>query len=319
MHGAATFLVALALVPVTSDATVSRARYLMGTVCEAARPARPAASVAQGSPDTAVANDDLVDAELELAFAEAKRIENFLSTWIDDSELSRVNRGEVQPSGELRELLAIALDWSKKTNGAFDPRIKRLIDVWKTREEGALPSRAEIAAAKVHGAFEEGAFGKGYALDRMLAKLSWPEAMLDFGGQLLVRGTMTVTIADPAERQKPVLELELTNASLSTSSGSEKTFVVDGRRFSHILDPRTGEALPPRGSVSVIADDALTADILSTALYVMGEDYGLRWADAHGVSAIFINPSHHVRLSKPARERVRGLRLLDRHFTQQKD
>ena len=141
------------------------------------------------------------------------------------------------------------------------------------------------------------------------------DAMIDFGGQIIVRGALDVTVADPADRSKPVLALTIADASISTSSGSEKTFAIDGRRFSHILDPRTGEALPPRGSVSVIANDALTADILSTALYVMGEDDGLRWADANGISAIFIDPIHHVRLSAQARERARGLRVLDRNFT----
>jgi len=84
-------------------------------------------------------------------------------------------------------------------------------------------------------------------------------------------------------RNKSVVGLTLANASLSTSSASEKTFEVSDKngaqRFSHIFDPRTGQALPPRGSVSVVADEALTADILSTALYVMGEDEGLRWAN----------------------------------------
>ena len=63
---------------------------------------------------------------------------------------------------------------------------------------------------------------------------------------------------------------------------------MNGRVFTHIFDPRTGEALPPRGSVSVVASSALVADIQSTALYVMGVDDGLRWADANGVAALFI-------------------------------
>lgn len=290
----AAFIVALAFLPASAEATVrTNARYVMGTVCE-------------------IASKD--QAAIEAAFAEAQRIESMLSTWTDNSELARVNRGETSPSPELRTLLDQTVDWSSRTQRAFDPRVKALVDVWKTRYEGALPSPATIANAMQQTRIEEGAFGKGYAIDRMLALLPAGASMINFGGQIAVRGPLEVSIADPADREKPVLALELQDASISTSSGSEKTFEVDGRRFSHILDPRTGEALPPRGSVSVIAREALTADILSTALYVMGEDDGLRWADANRVSAIFITPDRNVRLSAAAREHVRGMRMLDRKF-----
>jgi thiamine biosynthesis lipoprotein len=226
-------------------AAVVRMQYLMGTTCEIS---------AQSEPQT------------EAAFAEAKRIEGMLSTWIDDSELIRVNRG-AEPGPELRTLLARASDWSEKTGGAFDPRWRR------------------------DGTYEAGAFGKGYALDRMLALIDG-DAAIDFGGQLIVRGTREVAIASPADRAKPLLELTLTNASLSTSGNSEQP--------GHIFDPRTGKSIPGRGSVSVIAGDALTADILSTALFVMGEEDGLRWADAHGVAAIFITEANEVRRSAKA-------------------
>lgn len=284
----AALIAALAIVPVTQAEVLQRGRYLMGTVCE----------VAAEKPE-----------QIERAFAEAERIEGMLSTWTDASELARVNRGEIAPSDELNALLFKARLWSKRTGGAFDPRIKALVDAWNIRDKPARPAKF-VKNEQI----EEGAFGKGYALDRMLALLDG-EAMINFGGQIIVRGKRAVTIADPVARDKPAIALTIENVSLSTSSGSEKTFEVDGVRLSHILDPRTGEALPPRGSVSVIADDALTADILSTALYVMGEDDGLRWAGAHGVAAIFINPSNHVRLSAAARERARGLELLDRNFS----
>ena len=293
----AAIIAALAIFPhITEAATVTRARYLMGTVCEVAVSGRGA------------------EAQIESVFAEAKRVESMLSTWIEDSELSRLNRGAHSSSAELQSLLDRALEWSRRTDGAFNPRIKALIAVWKTREQGALPDRSALDAARTATQFEEGAFGKGYALDRMLA-LTRGQATIDFGGQIIVRGSVPVTIAHPAHRDRSVLALRLTDASISTSSGSEKTFEIDGRRFSHIIDPRTGDALPPRGSVSVIADDALTADILSTALYVMGEDDGLRWANANGVAAIFITPNHHVRMSSRARERARGLTVMDRNFS----
>jgi FAD:protein FMN transferase len=242
--------------PAAAPATAQvRAQYLMGTVCE----------ISAASPS-----------QIDAAFAEAKRVEAMLSTWIEDSELIRVNRGAA-PGPELGALLDNARAWSVKTNRAFDPR-------WRGDR------------------YEAGAFGKGYALDRMLA-LTTGDAVIDFGGQLAVRGSHEVSIADPVRRDQPLLSLNLTDASLSTSGDSE--------RPGHVVDPRTGRPVRSRGSVSVIAADALTADILSTALYVMGADEGLRWADANGIAAIFITDSRLVRRSSHA---PRDLVLLDANY-----
>lgn len=289
---------ALAFASVASAAPVQRARYLMGTTC------------------VVLVSSSRSLQDIDAAFAEAKRIEGMLSTWTDESELARLNRGDAEArSEELQHLLGQVFAWSQRTGGAFDPRVLALVELWKLREDGALPPPGAIVTAMRDDRIEEGAFGKGYALDRMLERIAAPEALINFGGQIAVRGSSRVTVADPRDRDRPVLSFTLANASLSTSSGSEKHFTVAGRTFSHILDPRTGEALPPRGSVSVIAPDALTADILSTALYVMGEDAGMRWADANGVSAIFINQNNLVRPSARAREALRDLELLDRRFS----
>jgi thiamine biosynthesis lipoprotein len=322
---------------------VTRARYLMGTICQI---------------EAGDAN------EIEAAFEEASRIEQRISTWIDGSELSRLNRGEITVvSRELCTLLQQAMEIANDTGGAFNPLVRPLVDLWRTRESGRVPSDAErlkvmprlalsnatfgkddfrscgpgcrvpgpggrkidrdpgpgtrylrldfrsqteqspSALPIVHLAngaqFEEGGFGKGYALDRMLTRITAPHAVLNFGGQLLVRGSERVTIAHPLHRDQPLIALTLTNASLSTSSGSEKSFDIGGVRFSHILDPSTGMALPPRGSVSVIHASAFVADALSTALYVMGPERGLAWARAHGVAAIFISDSGEMTTSSP--------------------
>ena len=292
-------------------AEATRARYLMGTVCEITAP----------------------PARIEPAFREADRIEKFLSTWRPDSELSHVNaaRGGVV-SPELAAILTRAMEIARTTDGAFNPLVRPIVDVWRTRDRGAIPTaaaiadavaRASLANATVDGntialangaQFEEGGFGKGYALDRMLrCGAGNPAPMLvNFGGQIAVCGEARVTIADPEHRDRPVLALALKDASLSTSSGSEKTFDVNGTRFSHIVDPRTGHALPPRGSVSVIAASAFDADALSTALYVMGPDDGVRWADAHRVAAIFITPDHDIVLSASVTRR--GFEVLDSKF-----
>ncbi len=136
--------------------------------------------------------------------------------------------------------------------------------------------------------FDEGGFGKGYTLDRMLA-LTRGEAMINFGGQIIVRGAREVAIAHPRHRDRPILTLTLKDASLSTSSNSERA---------HIIDPATGKPVPARGSVSVIHPSALRADALSTALVVMGPDRGLAWARAQGITAVFISESGEITWSR---------------------
>jgi thiamine biosynthesis lipoprotein len=211
------------------------------------------------------------DVDSSAAFAEARRIEAMLSTWREDSELTAVNRG-AKPGPELAALLATTEHYADETGHAFEPHVMALLVKWGIRK-----------CAPPYD-YEEGAFGKGYAIDRMLDVLrnaGARDAVINFGGQLGVIGEHEVAVADPEHRDRPILTLRVKNGSISTSSESEK-----GR---HIVDPRAGIALPPRGSVSVISDSALKADILSTALYVMGRADGLAWARAHHVKAIFID------------------------------
>lgn len=297
-------------------AQTSRARYLMGTVCE-----------------VAILEGGEASLQIEAAFAEAERIEAALSSWRETSEISRLNAaGSADLSPEVAALLAATTRWAGETGGAFNPLIRPLVDAWKTRGEGAEPTRDVLAAAMPklrldnvvidgvtvtlrNGAqFEEGGFGKGYAIDRMLAGITATRAMVNFGGQIGVKGAVRVSVADPRDRSRPVAELTLADGSISTTSGSEKTFKLGGRELSHILNPRTGQALPSRGSVSVVAASATDADILSTALYVMGEADGLRWADANGVAALFVTNTT-IRRSAAFREHVRDLAVLDRKYT----
>jgi len=243
----------------------------------------------------------------EAALREVERIEAACSTWRKDSAWSQLNasRGAVFPLGqEWVRLLATVLEWNRRTEGAFDPVLGTLIQAWGLRRGGRQPSESELAAAREssgasllvldlergtaqlrhpQAALEEGGFLKGHALDRMarvLQKAGVRAAVLNFGGQILVFGSPhRAAIADPQDRHRTRTEVWLSDASLSTSGTSEH-----GR---HILDPSTGQPSEAWGSVSVIAPDGLTADILSTALFVMGPERGLRWANAHQVVALF--------------------------------
>ena len=292
-------LVTVVLLPLTSTAAapagLHREVYEMGTRLSLELDGMPAEELGRAA---------------EAAIRECERIEAACSTWRADSAWSRLNdsHGAEQTLGrEWVTLLSTVLDWTRRTEGTFDPVLGALIRTWNTRHGGRTPTPAELRTAReasgarllqldpargtarlTHpaAALEEGGFIKGYALDRMaqvLRAAGVKQGVLDFGGQLLAFGAPSpAAIAAPDDRHRPALELKLDGASLSTSGTSEH-----GR---HILDPRTGDRSPAWGSVSVIAADGLTADILSTALYVLGPDQGLRWAEAHQVAALFQRP-----------------------------
>lgn len=275
-----------------------RTRYLMGTLCTITLPSAHAAAA-------------------ERAFDEIARVESLISTWRDDTELSRVNAlpagGRMTVSPELAALLQTTIDWSEQTGGAFNPLLGTLIDAYGVRTKFRIPSahvvqvaiaESDVDNVRIEGGgvaknadarFEEGGFGKGFALDRAIAVLKnagVPYATIDFGGQVVWfgAGSRDVGIAHPLKRHEEAVVISVPAGSVATSAGTEQTFEIDGERYTHIIDPRTGKPLPPAGSVTVYADSAIEADILSTALFVMGPVEGVRWADAHGVVAIFVVP-----------------------------
>jgi thiamine biosynthesis lipoprotein len=139
-----------------------------------------------------------------------------------------------------------------------------------------------------------GAWGKGEALDRASQVLGADSWMVDLGGQISVNGAppgeagWAVAIANPLHRDRPFMEITMRDGSLSTSAGSERDLMVQGQRIGHILDPATGRPAPLRGSVTVWHRRALIADLLSTALYVMGPAEGFRWAESRDIGACFL-------------------------------
>lgn len=241
----------------------------------------------------------------EVAATEAR-----LSTWRDDSELSRINRS---PVGEWVETSAhgeLVAAWRcrEATGGAFHPAVGRLVATWDLRGRGRVPTAAEIEAARrgldrlayedsnhpnrirrlADVVLEEGAFGKGAGLDAALGALERHSSKgtgfvrLDLGGQVAWANAarpVVVDLADPRDRTRPVLELTLTDSrgSLAVSGNSEKRLAVDGASLGHLLDPRSGRPARDFGAVAVLAPDALWADCQSTALFVLGPEAGAQW------------------------------------------
>jgi thiamine biosynthesis lipoprotein len=136
--------------------------------------------------------------------------------------------------------------------------------------------------------------------------------MIDLGGQVAVGGTppdgrpWMVALAHPADRQRAVARMPLSAGSLSTSGGSERDLRVGDTRVGHILDPHTGRPATFDGSVVVWHERALIADVLSTALYVMGPEAGLPWAASRGFAVAYLIPEGaSVRVAATAEFKVR--------------
>lgn len=238
------------------------------------------------------------------------------STWNPTSAWSGLGAAgcaPVQLDHEWLELLQVAQSWSQRTEGCFDPVLAALVRTWGLREGGRTPTPEALAEARrASGArlldldlergtarlrnpaagLEEGGFLKGYALGRMKAAAGTSSGLLDFGGQFLAWGRpVVVSVADPRDRQRSRFTFFLRDASLASSGTSER-----GR---HLLDPRSGQPCPAWGSVAVVAAEALTADVLATALYVMGPKAGPRWAENHGVAAVFLFNDGSSRMTRP--------------------
>ena len=149
-----------------------------------------------------------------------------------------------------------------------------------------------------------------------VTELPW---MIDFGGQIAVnqrppgQTAWMLSIAHPLERQHAFLSVGLPDGSLSTSGGSERDLWVGGRRIAHHLDPQTGEPAAFHGSVMVWHSSALAADALSTALFVMGPDRGLSWAEAHDIAACYLVPGSGVSVRMSSAFRRLRPRVIQAH------
>ena len=279
--------------PAPQGVTLGDGRYAMGTVLEVTLRARDEASGR---------------AALEDLFAEAERLDALLTRFAETSELSRLNRaagrGPISVDPSLADLLSRSIAYAALTRGAFDVTVGPLVALWtEAARRGKLPSEEELARAqalvgagslRVVGAtsaeiarpgvsVDLGGIAKGYALDRMLPLLrargirdallnfgqssTWALGAPDGGGgwRLLARGAGddllgVVTLRDQA---------------LSISGSLGQFVEIEGRRFGHVLDPRTGEPLTRRRQALVVAPEAALAEALSKALLILGPEEGV--------------------------------------------
>jgi len=251
----------------------------------------------------------------QAAFQEIVNVDQLMSGYNPRSELSRINqcagKSGVAVSPQLSEVLGRAEYFSRLSDGAFDPTIRPLVNLWRSAgRSGNTPDADDLADAqslvnwqliqtKTTGngqggtvsllqprmQLDLGGIAKGYAVDRAIEKLKQlgvTNAIVDAGGDLFALGShpngrpWVVGVQDPT-REGPVLPdlLHLADMAAATSGDYRRYFEIDGKQFSHIIDPRTGKPVEHIASVTVVAPSATDADALATTLTVLGPEDGM--------------------------------------------
>lgn len=259
-----------------------------------------------------------VDAAVEDAFGAIRQVERVMNRFDTQSELSRLNNaagsGWIHVSGDLFDIVRDSVRYSNETAGAFDVTVLPVMKLWNFKAaEPKTPSPEDAATAlsltgwnrirldpngrgillPIAGmGIDLGGIAKGLAVDRAAAVLRGhgiKSAMVLGAGNIAFVGLppgrlyWKIGIRHPRDEQGEIGILQVNSGAVATSGDYEKCVIIDGKRYSHIVDPRTG--WPVEGnvaSVTVLAPTAEEADALSTAVFVMGAEKGMVFVESRG-------------------------------------
>jgi thiamine biosynthesis lipoprotein len=292
---------------------------------------------------TAVAQDEsTANAAINAGFQEVRRLEQLLSTWVPESELSRVNaaagREAIKVSWETLSVLNRSLEVARLTEGGFNIALGPAVEAWSVVDRQHLPTEEELRALRPlvdlsHLRLDEqgrtvylvkpgmridvGGIGKGFTADRVV------EVMRDAGatagvvalsgdiktfGRLPEGDRFPFGIQHPRKPGAVLAVVDLEDEAISTAGDYERYFERGGQRYHHILDPATLH--PARGcqSVTVVAKEGVLADGLDTGIFVMGPDQGMALVERlPGVGAVIVDAGGVVHISSRLKGKVRLL------------
>lgn len=290
------------------------------------------------------AKDDEVIGHIERAFAEIRRLEGLMTTWRDDSDISRVNAAAggapVQVSPEVLDVVERSLVFSQRSGGAFDISFYALKGLWRFDDDltPKLPDPVELRRrlplinwrlikvdranrslrlGKPGMAINLGGIGKGYAVDAAVAVLKrggLKNGLVQAGGDLMIFGSkggqpFMAGVRDPRspDPQDYFAVCPVIDHAFSTAGDYERAFIYpkDQKRYHHILDPRTGYPARAARSVTVYARDATTADGLDDAILILGAKRGLALIESiPDAGAIIVDGNNKVHVSSRLRSLV---------------
>ena len=264
----------------------------------------------------------------ENVFAEIRRIEALMSTYIDDSEISRINDNAavsaVAISDEMALLVERSLYFSRISDGAFDityASIGYRYDYRKRQQPDDSTVAANLPAIDYRHIeldngrirfrnagvrIDLGGIAKGYAVDRaatIVEACGVEQAMISAGGDSRIIGDRgerpwVIGIRHPRDQAEIALRLPLSDSAISTSGDYERFFIENGERVHHIINPATGRAARGTWSTTVTGPDAMTTDALSTTIFILGAAKGLALIESlDGIDAIIIDSNGKLHYS----------------------
>lgn len=284
---------------------------------------------------TVVAANKLeADTYIDLAVNEIGRIEQLISSWKSTSQTSEVNRNAgIQPikvDKELYDLIKRSISISELTDGAFDISYAAIDRIWKfDGKASVVPNEKKLSTSVKHIGYQKiilddeaqtiylkekgmkigfGAIGKGYAADKAKALLlskGVSGGIINASGDMNAWGTQPdglpwkVAITNPMDKSTNYGLFDLNSDAVVTSGNYEKYTMIDGKRYAHIIDPRTG--MPTHGilSVTIFAPKAELADALATSVFVMGDEVGLNLINQiPDVEAIIVKDNGELKISE---------------------
>ncbi|HOK10559.1 MAG TPA: FAD:protein FMN transferase, partial [Candidatus Hydrogenedens sp.] len=262
------------------------------------------------------------------------KIDNLMSTYKPDSELSRFNQYRDEApfpvSPETREVFRISLDIAQQTDGALDITVFPLVEIWgfgpRTVEQP--PTREQVEAElkrvdyrkieivpegiKKHNPevkCDFSAVAKGYAVDKVaeiLDQNAFNSYMIEVGGEVRVKGEKFLGTAWNIGIERPIsiehsafLAIQLKDLAMATSGNYRNFYIWEGKKYSHEIDPHTGYPIPNTiASVSVIHPSCAYADAYATAFMVMGKEKAFRFAEENHIPALFIYPINETQFKE---------------------